>query len=42
MAYRYGNRCQVSLLPDSIEKYVTESDSVRVYDCFIDCLNMSE
>jgi len=41
MAYRYGNRCQVSLLPDSIEKYVTESDPVRVYDAFVDCLDMS-
>ncbi len=42
MAYRYGNRSQITFLPDSIEKYVTEEDPVRVYDAFIDALDPKE
>lgn len=42
MAYRYGNRTQISLLPDTIEKYITDSDPVRAYDSFIDCFDISE
>ena len=42
MAFRYGNRYQISFLPDSIEKYVTEDDVVRVYDTFIDCIDIKE
>ena len=42
MAFRYGNRSQISFLPDSIEKYVTEDDVVRVYDTFIDCIDIKE
>jgi len=38
MAYRYGNRTQVTLLPDSIERYVGADDPVRVYDAFINAL----
>lgn len=41
MAYRYGNRTQVTFLPDSVEHYVHESDPVRVYDAFIDCIDIS-
>jgi len=40
MAYRYGNRHQMELLPPSIEEYVTESDPVRVYDAFVDALDL--
>ena len=32
MAYRYGNRHQMTLLPKSIEAYVGADDPVRVYD----------
>jgi transposase len=39
MAYRYGNRHQMILLPQSIEEYVTEDDSVRAYDAFVESLN---
>jgi len=39
MAYRYGNRTQITFLPDSIENYVLEDDPVRVYDSFIKALN---
>ena len=42
MAFRYGNRLQISFLPDSIEKYVSEDDIVRVYDTFIDCIDIEE
>ena len=42
MAYRYGNREQVSFLPASIEEYVGQDDVVRVYDTFVDALDLSE
>jgi transposase len=42
MAYRYGNREQVSFLPASIEEYVGTDDPVRAYDAFIDQLNLYE
>jgi transposase len=42
MAYRYGNRFQMSLLPKSIEEYVAEQDPVRAYDAFIEALDFSQ
>ena len=42
MAYRYGNREQVSFLPASIEEYVGANDPVRAYDVFIERLNLQE
>lgn len=42
MAFRYGNRFQISILPDSIEQYVAEDDLARVYDTFIDCIDIEE
>lgn len=42
MAYRYGSRTQITFLPDTIDKYVTAEDPVRVYDAFIDALNPGE
>ncbi len=41
MAYRYGNRFQMSLLPKSIEEYVSEEDPVRAYDAFVEALDFS-
>jgi transposase len=41
MAYRYGNREQFGLFPQSIEEYVSEQDPVRVYDAFVDRLDFS-
>ena len=41
MAYKYGNREQITFLPESIERYVTEDDPVRVYDAFIDALDLN-
>ncbi len=42
MAYRYGNRKQMALLPKSIEDYVGEEDPVRAYDAFVDALDLEE
>ena len=42
MAYRYGNRDQLGLLPPSIEEYVGEEDPVRAYDAFVESLDFSE
>jgi len=42
MAYRCGDRQQMSLLPQSIEEYVAEDDPVRAYDAFIEALDFHE
>ena len=41
MAYKHGDRNQITFLPVSVEDYVTQNDPVRVYDAFIDALDMS-
>lgn len=42
MAYRYGNRSQMTLLPQSIEEYVAKDDPVRAYDAFVEALDLNE
>jgi len=42
MAYRFGNRDQMSLLPPSIEEYVREDNPVRAYDAFVEALALSK
>ena len=42
MAYRYGNRNQMTFLPKSIEQYVSPDCPVRAYDAFVDALNFRE
>lgn len=42
MAYRYGDRYQLNLIPQSIEEYVAEDNPVRAYDAFIEALNFQE
>ena len=42
MAYRQGNRYQMTLLPKSIEDYVGAEDSGRVYDAFIDAIDLEK
>jgi transposase len=42
MAYRIGERYQMSLLPPSIEDYVGGRDPVRVYDAFVDELDFGQ
>src|SRR4030042_2908675 len=41
MAYRYGNRYQLGLFPQSIDDYVAKDDSVRAYDAFVEVLDFS-
>ncbi|HEY0723875.1 MAG TPA: IS1182 family transposase [Pyrinomonadaceae bacterium] len=42
MAYRYGDRRQCGLFPQSIEEYVSNEDPVRVYDSFVESLDFSQ
>lgn len=42
MAYRYGNRNQINLLPESMEDYVVPDDPVRAYDAFIEALDFRD
>lgn len=42
MAYREGNRCQMTLLPPVIEDYVGDDDPVRVYDAIIEAMDIGE
>lgn len=42
MAYRYGNRYQMTLLPKRIEDYVGADDPVRAYDAFVEAIDLEE
>ena len=42
MAYRYGDRYQMSLIPRSIEEFVPGDHPVRAYDAFIESLDFAE
>lgn len=42
MAYRYGDRNQAILFPQSIEDYVSQDDPVRAYDAFAEALDLKE
>jgi len=42
MAYRYGDRYQMALFPQSIEEYVSKDDPVRAYDAFVEALDTKE
>lgn len=42
MAYRYGNREQMDLLPPCIEDYISQDNPVRAYDALINTLNFRE
>ncbi len=42
MAYRFGNRKQMTMLPQCIEDYVEEDASVRAYDTFINALDFDD
>ena len=42
MAYRYGNRYQMKLMPQSIEDYVSADNPVRAYDAFVEALDFQE
>lgn len=42
MAIRQGNREQIQMFPPCIEDYVPEDAPVRVYDAFVDTLDLNE
>jgi transposase len=42
VALREGNRQQMQMLPPSIEQYISEDAPVRVYDQFIDAMDIGE
>jgi len=42
MAYRYGNRKQITLFPESIEEFISQDDPVRAYDAFVQALDFNE
>ncbi|MDF1593776.1 MAG: transposase [Desulfobacterales bacterium] len=41
MAYRFGLRYQMALLPKSIEDYVADDNPVRAYDAFVAALDFN-
>ena len=42
MAYRYGDRCQKTLFPQSIDEYIPNDAPVRAYDVIIGSLDFDE
>ena len=42
MAYRYGNRNQINLFPESMEDYIASDDPVRASDAFIGALDFRD
>ena len=42
MAYRYANRNQLQLFPQSIEDYISLDDPVRAYDAFVEALDLEK
>ena len=42
MAYRYGDRKQKTLFPQSVDEYIPQDAPVRAYDVFVDSLDFTE
>jgi len=42
MAYRYGDRKQKTLFPQSIDEYIPQDAPVRAYDVFVDALEFDQ
>jgi transposase len=42
MAYRYGDRRQKILFPQSIDEYIAQDAPVRAYDAFVDALDFDQ
>jgi len=42
MAYRYGDRQQRTLFPESIDEYIPDDAPVRAYDAFVDALDFEQ
>jgi len=41
MAYRYGQRHQQMLFPQSIDEYVGADDAVRAYDAVVEAMDLA-
>jgi transposase len=39
MAYRFGDRYQMNLMPQSLEEYISKDNPVRAYDAFVEGLD---
>ena len=42
MAYRYGDRYQMNLMPQCIEDYIAQDNPVRAYDAFVEALDFQQ
>lgn len=42
MAYRYGDRYQMQLMPQCLEDYVAKDNPVRAYDAFVEALDFEQ
>jgi transposase len=42
MAYRYGDRRQKTLFPESIDEYIPQEAPVRAYDAIIESIDLAE
>ena len=42
MAYKKGDRNQITFLPACIDGYVSKNDPVRFYDSFIESIDLNE
>jgi len=42
MAYRYGDRKQKTLFPESVDEYISQEAPVRAYDAIIDSIDLAE
>ena len=42
MVYRYGDRCQQTLFPQSIDEYVPQNAPVRAYDVIIGSIDFDK
>ena len=42
MAYRYGDRKQGMLFPQSVDDYISADEPVRAYDVIVDSLDFDE
>lgn len=42
MALRQGNRLQMEMMPSSIEQYLPDDAPVRVYDAFVEAMDLKE
>ena len=42
MAYKIGDRSQITFLPPLVDEYIGHEDPVRVYDAFVEAMDLQE